>query len=331
MNTITIFLLKSLRKLYTKVNSNRYKPSFSVEDNLNKSSDIIYNLLASDRPCMISRFGANELTCVVNYLGTISNERSIYKFIKGEQGEWWWNKNMMKNMETNAGFFPSTENNLARFSKIVLDDAKLMDICGVFYSVEKNLDMIKNEYMPNTKFLKLISYDPFVVKNPWSRILKGKKVLVIHPFEELIKQQYLKRLDLFKNPDVLPTFELKTIKAIQSIGGVSHGFADWFEALEWMKNKMDKIDYDICLIGCGAYGLPLAAHAKRMGKKAIHIGGGLQLLFGIKGHRWEYPSAPLIWNLPADFYRKLFSNPAWVRPNQYKDKHSEHIENACYW
>lgn len=70
----------------------------------------------------------------------------------------------------------------------------------------------------------------------------------------------------FSNSDVLPDFELITLKAIQSLGGTKQ-FTDWFEALNWMQQKMDKIDYDICLIGCGAYGFPLAAHAKRMGKK----------------------------------------------------------------
>lgn len=49
-----------------------------------------------------------------------------------------------------------------------------------------------------------------------------------------------------------------------------------------MKDEIDKQDYDIALIGCGAYGFPLAAHIKRSGKKAIHLGGALQLLFGIK-------------------------------------------------
>ena len=53
-----------------------------------------------------------------------------------------------------------------------------------------------------------------------------------------------------------------------------------------MENEIDKHDYEVCLIGCGAYGLPLAAHVKKQGKKAIHIGGALQLLFGIMGKRW---------------------------------------------
>lgn len=64
---------------------------------------------------------------------------------------------------------------------------------------------------------------------------------------------------------------------------------------------MDKIDYDICLIGCGAYGFPLAAHAKRKGKKAVHLGGALQLLFGIKGKDGK----PKIMQLRGSFLKML--------------------------
>ena len=77
------------------------------------------------------------------------------------------------------------------------------------------------------------------------------------------------------------------LKAVQTAGGNQTEFKDWFEALEYMEQEIDKIDYDIVLLGCGAYGFPLAAHCKRMGKQAIHLGGVLQLLFGIKGKRWE--------------------------------------------
>ena len=42
---------------------------------------------------------------------------------------------------------------------------------------------------------------------------------------------------------------------------------------EYMKAEINKSNYDICILGCGAYGFPLAAHVKRMGKKAIHMGG----------------------------------------------------------
>ncbi|MGG6498696.1 UNVERIFIED_CONTAM: hypothetical protein NY603_37795, partial [Bacteroidetes bacterium 56_B9] len=79
---------------------------------------------------------------------------------------------------------------------------------------------------------------------------------------------------------ILPAFDLQTIKAVQTIGNyIDSRFNTWFDALEFMKNEIDKREYDICLLGCGAYGLPLAAHIKRTGKKAIHMGGSLQLLF----------------------------------------------------
>ena len=86
---------------------------------------------------------------------------------------------------------------------------------------------------------------------------------MIHPFAELIEAQYARRSDLFDNKDVLPDFELRTVKAVQSLGGDNQGFKDWFDALEWMKREIGKADFDICLIGCGAYGFPLAAHVKK--------------------------------------------------------------------
>ena len=91
-----------------------------------------------------------------------------------------------------------------------------------------------------------------------------------------------------------------------------------------MKKQMDQTDYDIALIGCGAYGMPLAAHAKRMGKKSFHLGGSLQLLFGIIGKRWEnYPSIYL--------YKQLF-NEHWVRPDLSESvTNSEVVEDSAYW
>ena len=92
-----------------------------------------------------------------------------------------------------------------------------------------------------------------------------------------------------------------------------------------MKQQMNEIDYDIALIGCGAYGLNLAAHAKRMGKKSFHLGGVLQILFGIIGKRWETDKQK------KDIYLKLF-NEHWVRPmNEEKPKYSNLVEDNTYW
>lgn len=121
----------------------------------------------------------------------------------------------------------------------------------------------------------------------------------------------------------MPQFELKTLKAVQTIAGTKdERFDNWFEALDWMVQECKKIDFDVAIIGCGAYGFPLAAEIKKMGKGAIQLCGATQLMFGIKGNRWENISA----------IKDGLFNDAWVYPNE-KEKVSgmKKIENACYW
>lgn len=326
MNSLSIITIKALRKLYAKTFGRYQFPPLQREGAPDKASEMIYNLLSDDKPCMIARFGANELNAVINYLGVNATKRSIWKFIQGKQPEWWWNKNIMYNMENNAGFFPVTPENMQRFGEIMIKDAKEVDLLGSW---------LNNEYYfykdKNIKAVKLVLLEPYHSKNPWSRILHNKKILVIHPFAQLIKSQYKKRKLLFKNPNVLPDFELITLEAVQSLGGSNDKFQTWFDALQWMENEMDKIDYDICLIGCGAYGFPLAAHAKRKGKKAVHLGGALQLLFGIKGKRWEAKDYASKWQLPKDAYLSLF-NESWVRPSKNETpSNASKVEGGCYW
>lgn len=324
MNKVSIFTLKALRKAYRNVFGGFSLPPLQREENIDKANTLIYNLLSSPKPCMVARFGAFELSTIVNYLGVTVKEHSTIKYIKGEEPEWWWNKSLMKFMQNNAGFFPSTTENLTRFSRLMLEDAKQVDILGSWQRSEYYIwDYMKPEIIKVDRD----NMNPFFSNCPWTKILKGKNVLVIHPFSETIQKQYQRRNLLFTNNDILPDFNLYTIKAVQSLGGESNGFKDWFEALDWMKAEIDKIDYDVCLLGCGAYGFPLAAHVKRRGKKAVHIGGALQLYFGIKGKRWESEGYK---NGPND-YSKIF-NQYWVRPSSDETPSTaNNVENNCYW
>ena len=224
-------------------------------------------------------------------------------------------------MSNNAGFFPVDDASLDVFSKLFLDKLKLVDVMGVW--LNKGEDAVCNQYCKDADLVELGCLEPFAFNNPWSAVLAGKKVLVVHPFVESIRKQYAKRRVLFTSPDVLPDFELKTLKAVQSIAGTRVDFATWFDAYHSMCNEMAKVDFDICLIGAGAYGLPLAAFAKRLGKQAIHLGGVTQILFGIKGKRWE--------ELYADSIAKLF-NEHWVRPMASEMPiNKDGVENGCYW
>ena len=326
MKKIKIITLKVLRKIYGKLfgsKSSTYDRGITDPD---KASELIYNLLASGKPCMVARYGAFELATVINYLGVKNAQHSCLKYITGHEFQWWWNKRLMGFMQSNAGFFPSTEENLMRFGDMMIEDSKQVDILGSWLDDEKYI------FGSELKRFWLIFLDPFWTENPWTRILAGKKVLVVHPFAEIIESQYRNHRDkLFLNPLVLPKFELKTIKAIQSLGGTEE-YSSWFEALEVMKSEMDAVDYDIVLLGCGAYGFPLAAYAKRKGKQAVHMGGSLQLLFGIKGKRWEDPNYAFRARekCPTLCYPNLF-NKYWIRPSDYRSKKTDAVENGCYW
>ena len=328
MNKVNIYILKALRKIYGKL----FKPKSTTYDrgitDPDKASEQIYNLLASGKPCMIARYGAFELASVVNCLGVKNAQHSCLKYISGKSPQWWWNKRLMKFMQSNAGFFPSTEENLMKFGEMMVEDSKQLDILGSWLPDEET--MITSFNLNLTK-VTLLALEPYWSKNPWSRILEGKKVLVIHPFASLIEQQYKeKREILFDDKRVLPKFDLKTIKAVQSLGGDCE-YSDWFEALDSMKKQMDATDYDIVLLGCGAYGFPLAAHAKRMGKQSVHLGGALQLLFGIRGKRWDNPDYGIQEFGKQNTYKTLF-NDSWVYPSaSYIPSNAKQVEGGCYW
>lgn len=89
---------------------------------------------------------------------------------------------------------------------------------------------------------RLISLEPWRSKNPWSAALAGKKVLVVHPFEESIQDQYKHFDKLFPGTDILPEFELKTLKAVQTAGSaVDPRFSTWFDALDYMCGECEKL------------------------------------------------------------------------------------------
>ncbi|MBP5606807.1 MAG: hypothetical protein J6X66_00875, partial [Lachnospiraceae bacterium] len=95
-----------------------------------------------------------------------------------------------------------------------------------------------------------------------------------------------------------------------------------FDALDHMYEEAMAEDFDVALIACGAYGLPLAAKLKQAGKSAVHMGGSLQLLFGIMGGRFE--------NMKE---LKPFYSSEWVRPMKSEGLKAgvENVENGCYW
>jgi hypothetical protein len=329
MNQVHIYSLKVLRKLYSKIFLVTTKTKPECDQDPNSVSQKIQEALMANKPFMIARFGSTELTCLCNYIGIKQQKNKVSQFIKGDSNPWWWEPKIINQMQQWSGFFPAKTDKLEQFCELMIDDIPQVDILGSWLSDENFLE----KELSYTERIRLMYLDPFWSRNPWTIALKEKKILVVHPFAESIIKQYQKRELLFENQDILPEFKsLTVIKAVQSIGMADSRFNDWFEALEYMKAEISKVDFDICLIGCGAYGFPLAAHVKRIGKKAVHMGGSLQLLFGIRGKRWELydPHYEQPGNIFIHYYG--LPNDYWIRPSE-EEKPVSHsnVEGSCYW
>ena len=280
----------------------KYAPKFK---GVETETNIIMSLLNSEKPCMISRFGSTELQ-------TLSYMRFWPLSLPLKNRTY-------RNIQYASGFFPVNYPNLKQFYSLYKADVKEMDIL-ITWRIEEFL--FKDWLKAKETVWKATIDNFFSQESPWTQVLANKKILVVHPFKETIEQQYLIREKIFKNTLALPEFKsLTIIKAVQSIAGNPVGFVSWFDALDWMKKEIEKQDFEIALLGCGAYGMPLAAHIKRMGKKAVHMGGILQFLFGIKGKRFlETPET------------KDYINDYFVFPSEAdKPKEADKVEGGCYW
>lgn len=268
-----------------------------------ESNQLMAEAIDENKPMMAARFGAVEIKAVLYGICPLFS-LCLKNYVYAHFGR-------------NAGFFPMEELGIKRFSNMMLEAMKQVSLLMSWRPEE----IFFYRQLHNSKRLSFDITLPSscMHENAWTQQLKGKRVLIIHPFAETIEKQYVNhRCDIWEGRELLPRFaSLKTIKAVQSIAGNNVSFSNWFDALAWMEKEIDKSDYEVALLGCGAYGFLLAHYIKQQGKKAIHIGGALQLFFGIKGKRWD--------NLGL-------YNEYWVSPSDSeKPQNFEKVEDGCYW
>jgi hypothetical protein len=307
-----------LRKLINR--KNYFLPSPIIDKT--EANYLLFNEIKNNKPLMVSRFGLTELYACKNYLdiqkttkGNIIS-KNIYR-IRGYANHW--KENVKNEINELSGVFPLSDSQLNEFALIYLRAARLIDILAIWNMSFETY--FTNSLCPNARLIEPAGIEPYYHQNPWSYALKDKKVLLIHPFTSTIKKQYLKHETIFENRNVLPKFELKTLQAVQSLANNPTSFSSWTEAFNYQCNQIDEIEFDIAIIGAGAYGLPLAAHVKNKGRIAVHMGGATQILFGIKGKRWaERPEV------------NKFYNEHWIYPDKSEyPLNFKKTDNGCYW
>ena len=272
------------------------------------ANELIYQKVVVGEPCFITRFGSSELATIIFFRNNRLREKSDP-----------WNRHHQYILCDVSGFFPFTQEAMDQFSEYYLSFIKNIDVLGVWNVGE---DEVADLFNPSVQLINLPAIEPYYFSDPWSRALAGKKVLVIHPFAKSIQQQYVKRKQLFADKHVLPDFELKVIQAVQTVADNTEGFKDWFDALDFMCEQVSKEDFDVAIIGAGAYGMPLGNFIKmKMSKCAIHMGGATQIFFGIKGKRWhDFPKV------------KALFNEHWINPSDdERPIGAEKVEGGTYW
>jgi hypothetical protein len=276
----------------------RVEKRLSIED----SNEFIKGLINSNNPFLISRIGLGGETAVSVFtlMGVPINPTVL---------NWFY---------TNAGFYGTDD--FKRYASLYKEGFINSD--GVAYWNFPGFQEMEDYLIPNEKeLIDVGALESFRLSDPWTKLLVGKKILIVHPFKSTIEDQLKNRDNIWSDPFVLPDSEYTVYQSIQSIGGVGP-HKDWYESFEIMCQDISKIDFDIALLGCGSYGVPLSSYIKNnLKKSAIYVGGGLQLYFGIKGKRWDNSQDVV-----------KFYNSNWVRPSDdEKPEKKDAVEGGCYW
>ena len=208
-------------------------------------NDLARDLLESGQPFLFGRCGATEMRTVADWL-----QNGGHNFTDRTRAD-------IRNL---SGVFPTDDATLDKFCRLYVKTAQSAELLAL-WNVGAEREVIRG--CDATRFTELRALEPYYHARPWSTALAGKRVLVVHPFRRTILAQYEKRTQLFPGKDVLPELaSLTVIQAVQGLGGQDTGYASWFDALTEMERRMDAADYDVAIVGAGAYSLPLAAHAR---------------------------------------------------------------------
>lgn len=271
---------------------------------LDYTNEVLKKAILAGEPFAAIHFGGTELGALNNYekirLGFKHHYKDPVKY----------------SMKNNAGFYPTDDAGLNHYGEAWLKECANADILGIMGLHME--DYFQAKYLPKATIVQYEGMEP--LRGDWSKLLKDKKVLVISPFTDEIKAQYAKRERLFlDDPDILPAFDLKLLQSPLTLGDEKPVLPTFFDTLDQMKAAIRDIDFDIALVGCGAYTAFLCCFIKSLGKMAIETGGATPTLFGIMGKRWEKRG-----------HVAKHVNADWIRPYN-KAAGFNKIEGGAYW
>jgi hypothetical protein len=274
--------------------------------------DAVRLSLLGRKPLLVGKIGANELQLLywserLKIPGRSFPRRHVH----------FWN---LRTCASNAGLKPRTRSSYRQFAALLRDAAIAADHLGAWQEPAEHA--LYRQLNLKAKYHNLFHLCPWFT-NPasaWPQALAGRKIFVVSPFLESILSQFPRREQIWTSrPGLLPDCQISGYRFPYLIS--RHCRLSWQEVYTEVAAQMRQSDFDVALLGCGALSLPLGFVAKQLGRQAIHMGGFLQVLFGIHGGRFRRDPV----------YAELF-NEHWITPAAAETPaEAKSIENHCYW
>jgi hypothetical protein len=277
---------------------------------------MLRDALSHGTPLTAGKIGAGELEAVLKYEAAGKDADAFFRSI-GEHGH------ELDLLYVNCGVFPRTPAAVASWADTYLSALGGIDLLGVWFN--EGEDQIALAHAPQATFAHVRALEPYYHEDPWTRALEGKRILVVTPFADTVTRQRgrYRGGDLFPGtPEILPDFAVAVVRSPFSPALAPPAHPDWHAALSDLKEQIAATEFDVCLVGAGAYSLPLCAFVgAELRRPAVHLGGATQLLFGIRGKRWD--RNPVL---------RHFYNDNWARPlPSERPRGAWRIEGAAYW
>ena len=267
----------------------------------NSDTAVVFeDLLNKNDGVFIGRLGGSDTNVVYNYYkDTILQKKQI------DMKKY---KNLINILEEFNGYYDIIDdiNNFHKFMKTMIECYKACDTLMVGVCIPPVNKYYLNKYGPedelydkfmlylqNMDNLYIHSYSYIESMKPFLNFMcntfGGKKILIISPFEQTINKQRAVLKNLLKN-GTYPDFELLTYNTpitYKYKDYTQYPHKNWFETADHIATEINNIDFDIALMSCGSYAMYLGKTIKNSGRKAIYVGGVLQLFFGIMGRRYD--------------------------------------------
>jgi hypothetical protein len=282
-----------------------YKPLIPNQDALDL-------LKSSSKGFAFGKIGTTELQALENFERIVKIGLSSLSWKKASE-----------RLFLESGVFPKTKRQFDEFIRTY--QGSLAELDGItLWHEDPFLSAFEHEVVAKhcPKAIKLEStvFWPFSVLP----LLCGMRWLVVSPFVRTMKKQLPNMQKIFKKFDwssltlgIQETCQF--VRCPQFSYMEPSPFESWSEGLERLQDQVLQHEFDLAIIGAGAWSLPLVAAIKQAGRKAMHFGGATQLFFGIRGKRWDH-------------YIYDHFNEYWVRPLP-EDTPTGHMrkEGGCYW